>query len=136
MDHFLLHSQLYDSQIKTICETTTELTITRKRDGDGGLEAVLIPKIINDYNSFMGGVDAVDQHFVYYAIGRRDVKWWRRVFYRLLEMLIVNAYAIHKINNTGTQKKLYHIKLFVYSWHNRCVMTFFQVEVILRIPVI
>ena len=94
--------------LSTICGTTTELTTRRKRDGDGGLEAVLIPKIINDYNSFMGGVDAVDQHFVYYAIGRRGVKWWRRVFYRLLEMSIVNAYAIHKINNTGTQKIISH----------------------------
>ena len=90
--------------LSSICGTTTELTTRRKRDGDGGLEAVLIPKIINDYNKFMGGVDAVDQHFVYYAIGRRGVKWWRRVFYRLLEMSIVNAYAIHKINNIGTQK--------------------------------
>ena len=49
----------------------------------------------------MGGVDVVDQHFVYYAIGRKGLKWWRRVFYRLMEMAIVNAYSIHKLNNPG-----------------------------------
>lgn len=56
------------------------------------------PEIINDYNCFMGGVDVVDQHLVYYAIGRKGLKWWRRVFYRLLEMAIVNSYAIYKLN--------------------------------------
>ena len=30
------------------------------------------------YNCFMGGVDVVDQHLVYYAIGRKGLKWWRR----------------------------------------------------------
>ena len=50
----------------------------------------------------------MDQHFVYYAIGRRGIKWWRCVFYRLLEMSIVNAYAIHKINNIDTQKIISH----------------------------
>ena len=90
--------------LSTICGTTTELTERQKRDGDGGKEAVLIPKIINDYNNFMGGVDVVDQHFVYYAIGCRGVKWWRRVFYHLLEMAIVNAFSIYKMNNPDIQK--------------------------------
>ena len=49
----------------------------------------------------MGGVDVVDQHFVYYANGCKGLKWWRCVFYRLMEMAIVNAYSIHKLNNPG-----------------------------------
>ena len=51
-------------------------------------------------------VDVVDQHFLYYAIGRRGVKWWRHVFYRLLEMAIVNAFSIYKMNNPDIQKKI------------------------------
>ena len=62
----------------------------------------------------MGGVDVVDQHFVYCAIGRRGVKWWTRVFYCLLEMAIVNAFSIYKMNNPDIQKKS-HIRVFGYS---------------------
>jgi len=83
----------------TICGATTELTIRQRKGGKGGQETIQIPKIINDYSNFMGGVDVVDQHLVYYAIGHRGVKWWRRIFYRLLEMAIVNAYTVYKINN-------------------------------------
>ena len=64
------------------------------------------PEIINDYNCFMNGVDTVDQHLVYYAIGRKGLKWWRRVFYRLLDMAIANSYAIYKFN--GPDKLLTH----------------------------
>lgn len=94
--------------LSTICGTATELTVRRKRGGDGGKEGVLVPKIINDYNYFMRGVDVVDQHFVYYAIGRKGVKWWRRVFYHLMEMAIVNAYAVYKINNPESRDKITH----------------------------
>lgn len=108
--------------LSTIRGTTTELTERRKRDGDGGKEAVLIPKIINDYNNFMGGIDVVDQHFVYYAIGRRGVKWWRRarVFYRLLEMAIVNAFSIHKMNNPDIQNKITHKGFCLRLVHSLC----------------
>ena len=77
--------------LSTICGTGTKVINRRKKGGDGGTELVTCPSIIIDYNQHMGGVDVVDQHFVYYAIGRKGLKWWRRVFYRLMEMAIVNA---------------------------------------------
>ena len=67
----------------------------RKKGGCGGKEVVEKPEIIKDYNCFMGGVDVVDQHLVYCGIGRKGLKWWRCVFYHLLEMAIVNSYAIY-----------------------------------------
>ena len=76
------------------------------------MELVTCPNI-TDYNQFMGGVDVVDQHFVYYAIGRKGLKWWRRVFYRLMEMAIVNAYSINMLNNPGNvlRHKSFHLEL-------------------------
>ena len=88
--------------LSTICGRGTEL-ITQWKKGGCGKEMV---EIINDYNCFMNGVDTVDQHLVYYAIGRKGLKWWRCVFYRLLEMAIVNSYAIYKLN--GRDKLLTH----------------------------
>ena len=87
--------------LSTICGTGTKVINRRIKGGDGGTELVTCPNITIDYNQYMGGVDVVDQHFVYYAIGRKGLKWWRRVFYRLMEMAIVNAYSIHKLNNPG-----------------------------------
>jgi len=106
--------------LSTICGTTTELTKRQRKGGKGGQEAILIPKIINDYNNFMGRVDVVDQHFVYYAIGRRGVKWWRRVFYRLLEMAIVNAYTVYKINNPEISDKATHKSFRLQLVHSLC----------------
>jgi len=68
--------------MSTICGTTTQVTV-RQQWGGSGEEAVEITEIINDY---MSGVDVVDQHLAYYAIGRKGLKWWRRVFYRLWDV--------------------------------------------------
>ena len=34
-------------------------------------------------NSSMGGVDLTDQYMSYYLVGRKTMKWWRRVFWRM-----------------------------------------------------
>jgi len=108
--------------MSTICGTATQSTV-RRRSGGSGEEVVEIPEIITDYNCYMSGVDVVDQHLVYYAIGRKGLKWWRRVFYCLLEMSIVNAYAIYKLNNPGT--KMSHKKF-------RCQLAYSLCEPLLQ----
>ncbi len=54
------------------------------------------PLMIYDYNKHMGGVDQLDQHLCYYTVGRRTLKWWKRLFWRLLELAIVNSYILYK----------------------------------------
>ena len=66
----------------------------------------------------MGGFDVVDQHLVYYAIGCKGLKWWRRVFYRLLEMAIVNSYAIYRLK--GPEKLLTHKAFHLKLAHSLC----------------
>lgn len=50
-------------------------TITQRAKG-GGSETVTKPKIVTDYNQHMSGVDIADQLMVYYACGRRALKWY------------------------------------------------------------
>ena len=45
--------------------------VTRRRD----VPDVQRPVLISDYNKNMGGVDRIDQMLVYYAIGRKTIKW-------------------------------------------------------------
>ena len=33
---------------------------------------------------------------VYYACGRRTLKWYKRVFWRLVEHVLINAYVLFK----------------------------------------
>lgn len=76
-----------------------------KRQVDGNVKEILCPETIEDYNSFMGGVDMEDQVMCYYSLGRKTLKWWRRVFWRLHDMAITNVFIIYKSNNTtGLQK--------------------------------
>ena len=75
-----------------------------KRQVDGEVKEIPCPEIIADYNSFMGGVDLADQAMCYYSLGRKTVKWWRRVFWRMHDHAITNAYIIYKHNNASLQK--------------------------------
>ena len=44
----------------------------------------------------MNGVDMADQLGVYYTFQRKTLKWWRKVFFWLLEVTVVNSYILYK----------------------------------------
>ena len=70
------------------------------------------PLIISNYNSFIGGVDLEDQAICDYFIGRKTMKWWHRVFWRLLDNGITNAYVIYKANKSKSLDKIKTNKMF------------------------
>ncbi len=61
----------------------------------------------------MGGVDLADQAMCYYSIGRKTMKWWRRVFWRLHDHAVINAYVLHKANSQDSMmsQKNFRMKL-------------------------
>ena len=64
-------------------------------------------ELICEYNKYIGGADHNDQLMVYFAIGRKTLKWWKRVFWRLPEIALVNSHLLHKLkpgNESVTQK--------------------------------
>jgi hypothetical protein len=47
----------------------------------------------------MGGVDLTDQCLSYYSLTqRRTVKWWKKVFWRLVDISILNSWIIFRTN--------------------------------------
>ena len=54
------------------------------------------PTVIVHYNQFMLGVDKLDQLMAYYSFLHKSVKWWRKIFFWLLEVMVINAYIIYK----------------------------------------
>ena len=52
---------------------------------------------IEDYNTHMGGVNKCDQLLLYYIYAHRSCKWWKKVFFHLLDVSIVNANILYNI---------------------------------------
>ena len=69
------------------------------------------------YNKYMGGVDCNDQLLQYSAFSKRTIKWWKKVFFRLLNISIVNAYILYQ------------------EWDEsrKCTQTEFRIEVVKKI---
>ena len=55
----------------------------------------------------MGGVDTGDQLQSYYGFSHRTVKWWRRLFFHLIDLAIVNAYILY-LMSPCSGKRLTH----------------------------
>ena len=70
----------------------TSATSVMKRIKGGHVKRPLpCPTMINDYNMYMGGVDLTDQHLSYYSVTtRKTLKWWKKCFWRLLDICIVD----------------------------------------------
>ena len=80
----------------------------RSQQSDTGRELVQKPKAIVEYNKYMGGVDRADQFLSYYRFSHRTVKWWRRAFFFLLDMAVVNSYVLYTFNNPNSKARLNH----------------------------
>ena len=64
------------------------------RLSDGTRPDFECPPLLEDYTAFMRGVDRADQLQSYYNIGRRSRKWWRRVFFYIVECCVQNAFVL------------------------------------------
>ena len=56
----------------------------------------LKPKVVDKYNHSMNGVDKADQYAVYYSFVRKSRKWWRKLFFWLFEVTLVNSYILYR----------------------------------------
>ena len=53
------------------------------------------PKAVLEYNSYMGGVDRVDQMIQTYDVVRKSLKWYRKIVIHLLQIAMMNAWIIY-----------------------------------------
>ena len=85
--------------ITTAMDASTEPFVHRKRvtqEGQSRLEEVPMqrPKVIGMYCQYIGGVDLFDQLMQYYSFARKSKKWTRKFTMYLLQMAILNSYAL------------------------------------------
>ena len=70
------------------------LTDTDKKHWETN-EPVKKLNLVYQYNRYMGRVNCNDQLLKYSAFNRRTLKWWKKVFFHLLNVAMVNAYVLH-----------------------------------------
>ena len=71
-----------------------ELTDVTSRHG----KVVNKPTVIHFYNESMNGCDRLDQLVSYYNnLHRKTVKWWKRMFHWILEVIQSNDYIVSAV---------------------------------------
>ena len=58
------------------------------------------PILVEAYNSYMGGVDKSNQLLSYYRFNRKTNKWWKKLFFHLLSLAVVNAQKMFNLYKT------------------------------------
>ena len=127
MDNGVLALKWHDKRdvlmISTFHDTSMTLRSRRSRAAEGGVENVEKPVVIENYNQHMGGVDRGkllckikiinetelmkishfmiigDQMVLYYGFFHRSLKWWKRVFFHLLDVTLVNSHILYNISS-------------------------------------
>lgn len=65
------------------------------------------PSVIQAYNFSMNGCDRADQMVGYYGLHkRRSKKWWKKIFFWVMEIACVNAYILYSLSRAGQTKKI------------------------------
>lgn len=75
------------------CHEATSSKILRKQKTGEKLE-VECPELCQFYNTYMGGVDLADQKMSTYDFVRKSLKWWKKVYYKLLFGAISNSWIL------------------------------------------
>nr|XP_055037155.1 piggyBac transposable element-derived protein 4-like [Misgurnus anguillicaudatus] len=104
----------HDTKRLTMLSTLHSNTCVRKRirtkHTDSGYREINRPVCVDDYNSFMGGVDTADQRMKTYLFPHRSRKWYNRIFNAILSVSMVNAHIIYCRCTAAPHKPL---KVFV-----------------------
>jgi hypothetical protein len=89
----------------------------------------LRPKIIDDYNTRMNGVDIADQLRNQYRVDRwmRKRKWWWSIWWWGIQVLLVNSYLLYKTAHLIVWKKDPKTLLSHYEFRYAIVMAWFGV---------
>ncbi|KAJ4450071.1 hypothetical protein ANN_01478, partial [Periplaneta americana] len=81
------------------CHRANDIQVLRKKK-DGSKDNVPCPESIAFYNEIMGGVDLSDQKVGTYDFNRKSQKWWRKVFFKVLMMSVVNSWILYQETKT------------------------------------
>lgn len=68
------------------------------------------PQSVEIYNRHMGGVDLLDSMLGLYRIQIRSKKWYKRIFFHMIDLCAVNAWILWRRKNTNEYLSLFNFK--------------------------
>ena len=90
-----------------------EVVRRKGKKGEKNGTGIPCPLCISDYNNNMGDIDYSIQIMKYYNCGRKSKKWYKHVFYHLLELSIHNSFVLESyfvtFKNLTSKRKTYSI---------------------------
>ncbi|KAJ8968637.1 hypothetical protein NQ314_002197 [Rhamnusium bicolor] len=93
---------------------------TGKKDYKTG-KAIIKPSCIIDYNENMGAVDKTDMLLSSVESVRKTVKWYKKLFFHILDLAVLNSYQLYKTRTTDyvpiEQYKTKLIKGLIKKYH-------------------
>ncbi|XP_063041039.1 piggyBac transposable element-derived protein 4-like [Engraulis encrasicolus] len=100
----------HDTKRLTMLSTVHDNTCTRKRirtkHSATGYRDISRPVCVDQYNSFMGGVDTADQRMKTYLFPHRSRKWYNRIFNAIMSICMVNAHILYSQCTATPQKTM------------------------------
>ena len=75
--------------------TNTKVKRKIRKDGKVSIVEIPQPEPVTKYNQFMGGVDKSDQFLSYHNILRRTVRYWKTLFYHMIDIAVVNSFILY-----------------------------------------
>lgn len=71
------------------------------------------PKMIREYNDFMGGIDGNDQMLYHYLNERKTIKFWKKLTFNIISRMVLNSYTLYKNNTDNPVCRLQYISNLV-----------------------
>ncbi|KAM4544857.1 piggyBac transposable element-derived protein 4-like [Odontesthes bonariensis] len=110
----LLACAWHDTKRLTMLSTLHSVGGIRKRirtkHSATGFRDIFRLVCVDEYNSYMGGVDTADQRMKTYLFPHRSTKWYMRIFNALLSISMVNAHIVYTRTTAAPHKPL---KVFI-----------------------
>lgn len=101
----------------TTCHEDKMQRVEVWKKGEKEKVSQLKPSCVVAYNSFMNGVDKLDQNVAYYPFVRRSLNWSKKFVAHLFQLCIFNAYVLYQARHGGRCKSLLDfIRSVVKSW--------------------
>ena len=105
-DVLLVSTCHYPTQLVTVVRRKPRITVSNRPfiDAVWGKEfevPIKIPRVVNDYNFHMNGVDKVDQLISYYVADLKFLRTWMPMAFQCFNIIRVNAWIMFKRVGSG-----------------------------------
>lgn len=101
--------------VRNVHMLTSVYTANQKETGKKHFrtgEPIKKPECVIEYNNKMGAVDKVDMQISFVECVRKSVKWYKKVFFHILDLVLYNSYVLFQVK-TGKKPSFADFRLKV-----------------------